>query len=153
MSFETAWIGAGNALEMHVVTKWVAQRIWPDQPWKNFGPACALAVVEGGKLIAAVICHNWDEQAGVIEISAASDSRRWMSRKVLLALFSRIFGEFEVQTCVARLDAGNDELVSIFQRFGFSTIRLPNLRGRGRDEVLCLLTDTDWRQGRFYSEN
>jgi RimJ/RimL family protein N-acetyltransferase len=151
--FEPVWIGAGNVNEMQVVTQWVAQRIWPDDPGKDFGPSCAMVVVDGDQLIAAVICHNWDEQAKVVEISAAGDNRRWMTRPVLRALFSRIFDGFNVQTCVARLDADNAGLVSIFQRFGFTTFRLPNLRGRGKDEIVCLLTDDAWRHGRFYSEN
>ena len=152
MSFDTAWLGAGNVEEMQVVTRWVASRIWPGTPDKDFGPSCAMVVVDGDQLIAAVVCHNWDEQAGVLEISAAGDNRRWMSRRVLQTLFSRIFGEFQVQTCVARIDAENTALVSIFERFGFTSHRLPNLRGKGRDEIVCLLTAEACKSGRFYSE-
>lgn len=149
MSFDIAWLHAGHE-HNQTVTRFIEDRVWPGSGRKLAGPALCMAVTGSGRLLAGVALHNWDEDAGVIEMSAAADDKRWMSRRVLSALFGMIFDNIGCQTAVARVDARNLRLARIFSAFGFTETRLPNLRGRDRDELVFTLTADDWRKGKFH---
>jgi RimJ/RimL family protein N-acetyltransferase len=112
----------------------------------------AAAVAGHGKIVAAVLFHNWDKGAGVIEISAASDNKRWLSRAVLLELFSYAFNRLGCQAVVARIDPENTSLARIFASYGFKRYDLPRLRGRNKGEAVLILGDDDWRANGFHKE-
>lgn len=113
----------------------------------------ALAVTDDGDLVAAVIYHNFMPDAGTIEISAASDTKRWMTRPVLWEMFDFPFNDLGCQAVVARTSPQDAPLQRIQKAYGFVSYTIPRLRGRDRDEVVSILTDDAWRANGFHKEH
>lgn len=112
----------------------------------GFGPCEAMGVIDrAGKLVAGVVYHNYHRETGVIEASAASVNARWATRGVLGAALSYAFGQLGVQTVVARTDIENVRTRRLWRAMGATEHELPNLRGRGRSEIVLILTDDAWR--------
>lgn len=126
----------------------VSYEIW-GEPGRveNF---CSLGVFNSEKLIAGVLYHNHYPDAGVIEMTAAAVSKLWLTRPVLKAMFSLPFDRFGCQLCVLRISETNHNMLRIAQKFGFEAYRIPRLRGRGEDEIICTLTDDRWRGHRIH---
>lgn len=133
------------------LSAYVSQRIWGKI--KDFGSGTGMAVLDGSTLVAGVIFHNYDRDAGVVEISAAADTSRWLTRVVLLSLFGYAFHTLECQAVVARIDARNKRLERIFTRYGFEGYRIPRLRGRGKDEIVLVLTDEAWAANKYHKRH
>ena len=97
------WLHPRDGAAYEAVARFLADRIggWPDG-WQI---GTILAIAKGDKIVAAVLFHNWQPQNGVIEISAASDDRRWLSRAVMQDMFAYAFVQMAAQAVVARMDA------------------------------------------------
>lgn len=130
------------------VGEFVSNVIWGDN--RGFSPFCSMAVVEHGALIAGVIYHNCDPDAGVIELSAGATSRRWLRPHVIRRMFEIAFDVLGNQIAVLRVAADNDNMCGIARRFGFSEATVQRLWGRGRDGVIFTMTDDQWRAHRLY---
>lgn len=134
----------------------VAQRIWGEP--RGFGPFGSIGIVDdGGTVVAAMIYHNWDRAAGVIEISGAADTARWITRPVLLEMFSIPFDQFECQMVAMRVYPENQTpagrgLVRLLRAYGFKEYLIPRLGGRHQDQILFTLTDDDWRSNGFHKD-
>lgn len=113
-----------------------------DRGWENF---TTLGLVENDRLVAGVVFHNYNPEAAVIELSAASTSRRWLTRPMLKGMFGYPFEQLGCQMVVIRVSERNAVMVDIAERFGFTSHRIPRLRGRDEAEILFTLTDDDWR--------
>lgn len=103
--------------------------------------------------MAAVLFNNWDKDAGVIELVAASDSARWLTRPVLLDMFSFAFDQIKCQAALLRCDPENTRLARILTSYGFTRHDIPRLRGRDKAEALYILGDDEWRTNGFHKEN
>jgi RimJ/RimL family protein N-acetyltransferase len=110
----------------------------------------AIAVLDGERLIAAVVYKNWDRESGVIEMMTAAVDRRWLTRPVLRALFAYPFDQLGCQMCVLRISECNAPMLRIAKAVGFKEFIIPRLRGRDEAEHILTLTDDDWRAGRFH---
>lgn len=110
-----------------------------------------LAVTDGKSITGAVLFHNYNPDCGTIEISAASDSKRWLTRAILREIFGFAFHQLGVQAVVARMVAGRD-LARIFTAYGFKQYDIPRLRGRDTAESIMVLSDDDWRANGFHKE-
>jgi len=126
-----------------VVGQFVSRVIWgrPDQ----FGPFCSMAVLDGDELIAGTVYHNAQPEAGVIELSSAAMSRRWLQPHVIRGMFYMAFDVIGAQLAVLRVSERNTGMVGIARRFGFSETIIPRLRGRDEAEIIFQLTDDAWR--------
>lgn len=133
-----------------VLTAFIAQKIWGNPRPMSDG-TLAVSVTQRG--MAVVLFHNWDAAAGVIEITAASDDPRWLSRPVLWELFNYPFATLGCQAVVARIDPERDRLARIFTAYGFKRYDLPRLRGRNKGEAVLILGDDDWRANGFHKEH
>src|SRR5215831_17384921 len=51
-----------------------------------------LGVLDDDQLIAGVVYHNWDVDAGIMEISGAATHPRWLSRRTLMLMHCYPFG-------------------------------------------------------------
>ena len=116
----------------------------------EYSRGTALAVADGKTIKAVALFHNWQPQAGVVEISAASDCKRWLSRRVLWAMFDYAFNTLGAQVVVARIDPTRDELSRIFTAYGFKRYDIPRLRGRDKGEAILVLADDDWAVNGFH---
>lgn len=131
----------------------VSWEVW-NQPgaFRDFG---SLGIVDdraesGPKLVGGVIFHNWDAKAGVIEISAAATTPRWLTPRVLRTMHEIPFVQFGCQMIVQRNSANNTRLHSQLRRLGYSEQRFPRLAGRNEDQIIWWLTDDAWRDCRLY---
>ncbi|WP_420959365.1 GNAT family N-acetyltransferase [Brucella sp. IR073] len=115
----------------------------------GFGNAVAMGVFDGIELAGAVVFHNWEPRAGVIEMSAAAVSRRWLTRPVLQRMFDYAFEDAGCQMAVLRVSERNKPMIRIARAYGFSGTFIPRLRGRDEGEFIFTLTDDDWRGSRF----
>lgn len=103
----------------------------------------------GEPMFAGVVFHNYSPESGVMEMSAAADSPRWMTRRVLHAMHSYIFEDADCQMAVMRVSEQNKRMLRIGERFGYTPHRIPRLRGRDEAEILFTLTDDEWKAGKY----
>lgn len=116
---------------------------------RGFGECATMGVFDGDALVGVVVFHNWQPEAGVIEISAASTTPRWLRRHVLDRIFTWVFIDRECQMVVARVSEVNKPLHRLFTAYGFKSYLIERLRGRDEDERIFTLTDDDWHASKF----
>jgi RimJ/RimL family protein N-acetyltransferase len=115
----------------------------------HFRDYCSLAVIDAGSVIAGVLYHHFDPAHGVMEMSAASVDKRWLTRPVLRAMFAVPFDLFGCQLAVLRVSERNAAMLRIAKAYGFNEFIIPRLRGRDEAEHILTLSDDDWRANSF----
>lgn len=133
------------------VARFVSTRIWGAE--ETFLGNTAVGIVSDSGLVAGVVFHNYDPRAGVMEMSAASDTKRWMTRPILFEMFSYVFDQMGCQATVLRCDPSNTSLGRILTAYGFTKHIIPRLRGRNTPEAVFVLGDDDWRMNGFHKEH
>lgn len=128
----------------------ITSRIWGREVPMTEGTV--MAVAEGKQIIGACLFHNWQPDEGVIELTSASVSPRWLNRRVLRAIFGYAFDTLKCQAAVMRVDPANVRMCRIASAFGFKRYDIPRLRGRDKAEALFILGDDEWRAGKFSKE-
>ena len=127
------------------IDAWVATKLdirqWPQ--------SYSIANVKDGFILGATVLHNYYPETGVVEMTSASDSPRWMSRKMLNAVFEYAFTTLGCQLVVLRVSQINARMVNIAEGLGFSGYLIPRLRGRDEAEWIFTLTDDDWRSSKY----
>jgi RimJ/RimL family protein N-acetyltransferase len=137
-----------NAEIFTSLTRYVSREIGGGD--RGFGNCKVMGVFDNDAFLGAVVFHNYEPTSGVIEISAAAESKRWLGRKALDRIFTYAFEDCACQMVAARIAETNVATQRIFERYGFSRYVIPRLRGRHESECIFTLTDDDWRNGRFY---
>nr|DAF83398.1 MAG TPA: hypothetical protein [Caudoviricetes sp.]DAK00527.1 MAG TPA: hypothetical protein [Caudoviricetes sp.] len=137
------------------VAAWVARQI-PGCA-RGFGNCRALGVADGAKLVAGVVYHNWEPEHGVIELSGAATTPRWLTRPVLWTMFSYPFAGIGCQMAVMRVSARNQQwngrgLPRLLKAYGFENHTIPRLYGRDEDGQIFTLTDDAWRANGFHKK-
>lgn len=131
------------------VSKFVASLI-PGME-RGFGECTAIGVLdEENRLIGGVVYHNYNPEAGIIEFSGASLSRKWYGRHMLEVFFSYPFDQLKCQMVITRNSEKNTRLHRQLKVYGFTLYRIKRGRGRNEDEMLWTLTEEDWRANRFH---
>lgn len=128
-----------------LVARFVAS-IPPFDPARGFGNCTAIGWDEDGVLIGGTVYHNYDPVAGVIELSTASKSARWLTRTTLKAMFAYPFEQLGCQMIVLRVAETNTRMRNIAKRFGFNEYVIPRLRGRAEADCIYTLTVEQWKQ-------
>jgi len=118
---------------------------------RGWGPnVMTIGVVEGGLMIAGIVYHNWEPEAGIIEISAAAlPGHYWMTRETLKRMFQYPFHHLDCQMVVQRIPADDERQQFMMARFNYTFIPFPRLFGRHRDGVICHLTREAWETNKF----
>lgn len=118
---------------------------------RGFGNCRTIGVVDDAReLIAGIVYHNYDPEAGVIEISgAALPGRHWLSRRTLRRMFEYPFLGCHCQMVVQRTPADDERLLGVLAKYDYAFIPMPRLFGRDRDGVICMLTREAWESNRF----
>lgn len=70
---------------------WAARRI-PHVGAAGFGPCFAIGVVRHRELAAVVVYHDWQQEAGTVQLSCAADTPRWATWQVVGAVLGLAFG-------------------------------------------------------------
>lgn len=96
------------------------------------------------ELIAGIVYHNYEPEAGIIEISGAAIDRHWMTKHVRQFMYDYPFLDCNVQMIVQRNSANNEHLNNQLRRWGFNEIRVPRGKGRNEDLIVFTLTDDQW---------
>lgn len=141
------WLQDGDALFLPL-RRFITLKVWGDN--RDIPGNTIAAVVIDGEIRAAVIFQNFDAHSGVMEITAASDDSRWMSRSVINDVFGYVFDQCECQAAVMRCDPEDERMSKIAQGLGFQRFDIPRLRGRHKAEAIYVLGDDEFRQGRFH---
>lgn len=131
-----------------MLSRWVADQIWPGKR-RDFGNCQGMAVIEDETLIAGMIYHNFEPDAGVVEISGAGTSKRWLTKETLRVMFQIPFKDWGCQAVIMRVSDHDPALHSILKRYGFERYVIPRLRGRDENENVFVLTDEAWKNNRF----
>lgn len=129
------------------LAEWASQHIWGRTD--GFDKFCTMGVCDGDRLIAVSVFHNWDEDAGIVEISSASINKLWLTRPVLKCMFETAFIALRCQTVVIRVAPSNKPMQRMLKAYGFHCTILPRLRGRHEDDFVFTLTDDAWRTNKF----
>ena len=118
---------------------------------RGFGPhVAAIGIVEDGALIAGIVYHNWDPEAGIIEMSgAALPGKQWLTRETLKHMYRYPFQVCGCQMTVMRVPADDEKLLYVLAKFGYAFSPIPRLFGRERDGVVCCLTREAWEENKF----
>lgn len=124
------------------VAKWVAERI-PHMYGGDFGKCAALGILDRHKqnMIAGAVFHDYQPEAGTIQMSMAADNHMWATRDVLRDLLAYPFlqlGVFKVWTSTPQ---DNMMALRINERAGFKREAvLAHHYGKKRHAVICRLT-------------
>lgn len=139
---------APNTVETQIFSKWAADRLEGCE--RGWGGDCVTMRVYGRDLLAVVVFHNWNPESAVIEMSAVSESKRWLSRPVLYAMHDYAFNQAGAQMTVLRVAENNMTMRRIAKAYDYTETLIPRLRGRNEAEAILTLTDDDWARSRFH---
>jgi hypothetical protein len=134
-----------------IIVPFVASLI-PDCHGRGLPKAsAAIGVVdEAGHLIAGLVYHGYQPEAGTIEISgAALPGRYWMTRETLRQMYGYPFLQLGCQMVINRVPAEDTRQLYMMARFGYDLIPFPRMLGRDRDGVIGRLTVEDWLGNKF----
>lgn len=134
------------------VEHFISSSIW-GAPRGMQGETIMASVDGAGTILGAVIFQNYDPENGVIEMSAAAASPRWLTRPVLFDMFTYAFDQLKCQAVAMRCEADNNRLARIFGAYGFQRYDVPRLRGRDRPESIYVLGDDVWRKNGYHKEH
>jgi RimJ/RimL family protein N-acetyltransferase len=131
------------------VERFVAERV-PGCP-DGFGASRSVGIIDGdGHLVAGWSWHGWNPHAGTIEFSGAAITPRWLTRSILNRLFAYAFDEIGCQMILTRNSITNTRLHRQLDDLGFTRFDVPRMFGRDEDGVFWTLTDTVWKQSKYY---
>jgi RimJ/RimL family protein N-acetyltransferase len=128
------------------VMQFVADQLGFD---RGFGECSAIGFMEGGEIVAGVIYHNWNPESGVIEMSAASNRRKWLTKARLSVIFAYPFDQIKCRMVIARHSEFNTRARRIWRSLGCNEYVIPALRSPSEAEVIATLTADQWRAGKF----
>lgn len=114
-----------------------------------------MGVYDGDTLLGVVVFHGYEPDAGVLEMTGVSTSKRWLPRHILFEIFSYAFDQVGCQMVVMRVSERNVQwngrgLPRLLKAYGFTSVRIPRLYGRDEDGVLWSLTEEAWRGNGFH---
>lgn len=116
---------------------------------RGFSACRAIGVLNStGTLVAGVVYHDWNPEAGVIELSCAAMTPRWLTRSILRVIFAYPF-QIGCQMAVFRVSERNTRLHRQFDALGLRRHAIPRLYGRNEDGIVFTLTDDDWRASKL----
>lgn len=116
---------------------------------RGFGASTAIGFEENGRLVAGVVYHNWSPETQVIELSAGSSQRKWLTRERLRQIFDYPFDQLKCRLIVARTSERNARVRRIYRQLGAQEHIIPLLRGPDEAEVVITLTADAWRNSPF----
>jgi RimJ/RimL family protein N-acetyltransferase len=135
-----------NAPENLETATWVSVRIPGCQ--RGISNFVSLSVSNGDR-IGGVLYHDWNPEAGTIQMSAAGGNG-WLTRPVLHAMHAYPFMVARCQMIVLQTAEENTVMRRIAKAYGYRELIIPRLMGRDRNGALLTLTLEDWQASRFY---
>lgn len=119
----------------------------------GFGECRAIGVINGdGLLVGGMVFHHYWPEAGTIEFSGAALTPKWLTRRILDAMFGYAFDGAGVQMLITRNSGSNTRLHRQLAAYGFERFDIPRMFGRNDDGVFWTLTEEAFRAGRFHAQ-
>jgi RimJ/RimL family protein N-acetyltransferase len=132
-----------------VISRWVAERI-PHCHGRSFEHSKAIGVMDDEQLIGGMVYHNWEPEAGIIEISAAAVPHSgWYTRETMARMYQYPFLELSLQMVIGRVKVSDEALLRIMANIGYTFVRIDRFFGRNEDGVIATLTFEDWANNKF----
>ena len=116
---------------------------------RGFGACQAIGFIENGEIVAGVVYHNWSPETGVIELSAGSITRKWLTRPRLSLIFGYPFHVVNCRMAIARIAESNHRARRIWRSLGADEFVIPALRSPTEAECIFTLSRETWEAGRF----
>ncbi|HKY52807.1 MAG TPA: GNAT family N-acetyltransferase [Anaerolineales bacterium] len=116
---------------------------------RKWADSYSIANVKDRFILGASVLHNWYPETGIVEITSFSESPRWMSRKMINAVFGYAFDTLKCQMVVLRVSEINTRMINIAKGLGFEGYLIPRLRGKNEAEWIFCLTDDDWARSPY----
>lgn len=131
------------------VRGWVRERI-PSMQAAEFGPSTALGVMDGQRLIAGLVYHDWQPWFKSIQLSCAAVHPKWASRRILAEVFAYPFHQLGVNRIVAVTETDNHKTRRILEGIGY-TLEGIGVKAFGeKDAASYRLLKDEWEAGRFH---
>lgn len=126
----------------------VEKGLWDNK--QKFGECASIGFAnKKNGLVAGIVYHNYEPQNQVIEISAFSSQRKWLTKKYVKLIFAYPFEQLNLRLVVARCDEDNYRVRKIWKTLGASEAILPEMRGENKNEVVLLLKKNQWNNSKF----
>ena len=132
-----------------VVSSFVASLI-PAARNRGFGRCSTIGVInDDGDLIAGIVYHNWNPEAGVIELSgAALPGSNWLTRETLKHMYRYPFLQIGCQMVMQMTAEEDERTLRQLAAFNYSFILIPRILGPDKNGVVCLLTREAWEENK-----
>lgn len=143
------WLHRSSGEAFKAAERFVSFRIWGG-PRNLSGDTVAVFVDNDNVMAGAVFFQNYDSETGVIELTGASVSPRFLTRKTLHELYAYAFDTLACQTVMQVARADDTHQARLLPRYGFKRYDVPRLKGRNTDAAIYVLHDDVWRTGKFY---
>ena len=127
------------------VEAFVSLGLWGDL--RGVGECTALGFADQDGLVGGILYHEYDPDAGVIELTSYFSRRDWLNRSRLQMVFDYPFSF--ARLAVARIAETNTRARRIWRAFGATETRIPNLHRPGVAMCVCTLSSDDWRASKF----
>jgi RimJ/RimL family protein N-acetyltransferase len=137
-----------------VVADWVARRIPHVGEGSAFGPCAAIGVeAEDGAPLGGVVFSGWQPECRSIEVSFASASPRWLTRRLIGAILSYPFVQLDCQRITALTPRRARAARRFIDAFGFKREGLIR-RGFGDDDaVVSGMLRREWEGSRWVQKS
>lgn len=117
-------------------------------PGRDFGPRRVLAITDGEKLRGGVVVHDWNPEAGTVEISGAALPGMQV-RSAAREVARLVFGVMGCQAVILRTAETNTAARRLARAMGGQENIIPRLRGRAASEALIVITQEAWQSSRW----
>lgn len=138
-----------NPLENAFVADWVAKHIPGMIGGGDFGllPQ-TFGILDGqNQLVGGVVFHNFNPRYKSIEVSCASTSPKWLTRKVICAIFNYPFDQLQVGRVTAITPKRSAGVRRFIETFGFKREGVAR-KGFGTDDAIVYgMLENEWRDG------
>ena len=133
-----------DSTENGEICQYAAQFISAACQERGFGACQAVGFTREGNLIGGVIYHNYDPEAGVIEISSGINPQYHLTRGEWQDVMDAPFVKMDCQMICFRVSKTNKRLRSTLRRMGCQEYIIPRMLGRTNSLAILTLTDEDW---------
>lgn len=119
------------------IMDWVAARIAGVPMHYRWTEARAIGLVEGGRILAGLVVHNYVAAAGNCELSFAADGAKWATRPSIRALLAYPFEQLALNRVTTMIAARNIRALRLNEKLGFVREGLMR-QGAGNDDLVIL---------------
>lgn len=130
------------------IQAFVEQGLWGKK--RQFGACYCLGFAnETEGLVAGMVYHNYDPEAGAIELSGYSSRRRMTQKKWASLVFNFPFDSWDIRLLIGRHSEKNRLVRRIWERVGAKEYLIPEVWGPGEAEAIAVLSREQWEQSKF----